>query len=32
MSMKAMTAAELAEIVINQKDLFILDVRNEDSL
>lgn len=31
MSMKAMTAAELAEIVINQKDLFILDVRNEDA-
>lgn len=31
MAVKAMTAAELAEIVINQKDLFILDVRNEDA-
>ncbi|WP_252312932.1 MBL fold metallo-hydrolase [Sinobaca sp. H24] len=31
MAVKAMIAAELAEIVINQKDLFILDVRNEDA-
>lgn len=31
MAVKAMTAAELTEIVINQKDLFILDVRNEDA-